>query len=156
MNGRLLSARSMTESGCQRQSWSQRDFSGFSTSSGLATEWILFPSVPEAETSCLTRGILGILSGPAISSLISQFPSPAAVPCWSLASSCGDGTWPPLQRFFQLLNKGQENKVSLLAPSGFGHALYKPSCLKSKSVLNVLVCKGRWGLWGRLKSCVCC
>lgn len=44
----------------ERQSWSQRNFiSGFSTSSGLAVEWILFPSVPEPEMSCLTRGRTG-------------------------------------------------------------------------------------------------
>ena len=81
MNGCLLSVRSMTESGCQRQSWSQRDvISGISTSSVLAMEWILFPSVPEPETSCLTRGKLGILSGPGISFLISQFPFACSSP----------------------------------------------------------------------------
>lgn len=77
----------------------------------------------------------------------SWFPSPAAILCWSFTSIHRFGAWPPLQWFFQLLNKERENNVSLLAPGEFGHHPYVPSCLNSTSALadeclglQVLIC----------------
>lgn len=52
----------------EAQSWSQRDFiSGNPTSSGLAMERILFPSVPEPETSLFNKSEFGEFSDLAIS-----------------------------------------------------------------------------------------
>lgn len=78
-------------------------------------------------------------------------------------SSYGYRAWSSPQWFFQLLNKGRETKVSLLAPGEFGHYPYMPSLWNSRSVLSVehldlqmlLCCLGAAGkvkiLWVLLK-----
>lgn len=130
----------------ETQSWSQRDFiSGSSTSSGLAMEWILFPSVPEAETILFDkREDWGFyLAQP----FPSWFPYPAAILCRSFTSSRGFGTWPPLQWFFQLLNKRRQTNVSLLTPGEFGYHPYVTPMSPVAWVpslhwqMNVLVCR---------------
>lgn len=76
----------------------------------------------------------------------SWFPSPAGILCRSFTSSHGFGIWPPLQWFFQLLNKRRQTDVSLLTPGEFGlHPYVTPLCpgawLPSLHwQMNVVVC----------------
>lgn len=122
MNGRLLSAQPVSESGCQRQSWSQRDFiSGISTSPGLAVERILFPSVPEPEMSLFNKSGIGEFIWPSRFLLVS---SPCSSPVLIPYPSCRYGLWLPSQWFFQLLTRWGGSRVSLLTPSEFGLLLH--------------------------------
>lgn len=145
----------------ERQSWSQRNFiSGFSTSSGLAVEWILFPSVPEPEMSCLTRGRTGNFIWH--SHFLLVFPISFPYSCPILIS--------PLQPWVQntvsstvilpAAKQGKGNRSVIACTWWIWTSPYMPSLWKSKSVLAVehlglqmLLCSRE--LQGRLKSCEC-
>lgn len=159
MNGRLLSAQPVSESGCQTQSWSQRDFiSGISTSPGLAVERILFPSVPEPEMSLFNKSGIREFIWP--SRFLLGFPvsSPCSSPVLVPYPSGRYGLWPPSQWFFQLLTRGGDPKChcSSLVNLGF---FYMPGCWKSESRLEVehLLCEcwcASRELQARFKYCV--
>lgn len=74
----------------------------------------------------------------------SWFPSPTGILCRSFTSSHGFGTWPPLQWFFQLLNRRgkQMCHCSPLVNLDFTHM--SPLCAQ---LLEFQVCTGRWMSW---------
>lgn len=86
----------------------------------------------------------------------SWFPSSAAILCWSFTSSHGSGTRPPLQWFFQSLNKEREKTVLLLTSGEFGwHSYVTPMCplVWAPSLcwqMNVVVCRC-WSATGEVK-----
>lgn len=126
----------------ERQSWSQRDFiSGFSASSGLAVEWILFPSVPEPEAFCLTRGSTGDFIWPRhfLLDLLVSFPCSDPVPIPHLQPWVRDMA--PFAMILPAAEQGEGNQSVIARPWWIWTS---PIPVQ---LLEVHVCNGTWTSW---------